>query len=69
MANRICFALKYRNVIYLEREWVYGELITPTFYYQYLPLEAHKYKFVYKANKFIMYERIQKKIPSGEVVS
>ncbi len=58
MANEITFALKYRNVIYLEREWHYGDY-TPLYYYHYLPLRmSYKYKYVYKTNKFAMYERV-----------
>lgn len=58
MPNEIVFALKYRNVITLVREWHYGEY-TSLYYYHYLPLRmSYKYKFRYKADKFLMYERV-----------
>lgn len=57
MPNQLIFCLKYRNVIILEREWHYGDFI-PDIYYYYESLNAYKYGFSYKANKFIMYDRI-----------
>lgn len=58
MAHNIIYCLKYRNVIQLEREWHCGDY-TPLYYYHYLPhRKSFKYKFSYKAKKFVMYERV-----------
>lgn len=58
MPHKVYFLLKDNNVIYLVREWHYGDII-PAIYYFYIRLRPMRFKLVNETKKFIIYERIK----------
>ncbi len=56
-AKKMLFLLHDNDIIYVVKEWHYGDF-APGIYYFYLPnLKTMKFKHVYSGKKFEHYER------------